>query len=296
MEYTTLSNGVEMPMLGYGVFQIGNAETEECVSEAIKAGYRLIDTAQSYGNEEGVGAAVAKSGVPREELFVVSKVWVSNYRYEDAKRSIDESLERLGLEYLDLMLLHQCYYDVYGAWRALEEAYAEGKVRAIGVSNFDSKQLMDLCAFAEVSPMLNQVETHVFWQEKPEHAVMQRLGVQHMAWGPFAEGANGFFTNPLLAKIGEKYGKGVGQVALRFHGRGRRRDPQVQQARPHGRELRRLRLRADRGRPRADPWPRRRSLHHPGPPQPRHRAVPARPHQGPDRRGEVTNCCQLSAS
>jgi len=203
-------------MLGYGVFQIGNAETEECVSEAIKAGYRLIDTAQSYGNEEGVGAAIAKSGVPRDELFIVSKIWVSNYRYEDAKRSIDESLERLGLEYLDLMLLHQCYYDVYGAWRALEEAYAEGKVRAIGVSNFDSKQLMDLCAFAEVKPMLNQVETHVFWQEKPEHAVMVKLGVQHMAWGPFAEGANGFFTNPLLAKIGEKYGKGVGQTALRF--------------------------------------------------------------------------------
>ena len=216
MEYTTLSNGVKMPMLGYGVFQIGNAETEECVSEAIKAGYRLIDTAQSYGNEEGVGAAIAKSGVPRDELFIVSKIWVSNYRYEDAKRSIVESLERLGLEYLDLMLLHQAYYDVYGAWRALEEAYAEGKVRAIGVSNFDSKQLMDLCAFAEVKPMLNQVETHVFWQEKPEHAVMEKLGVQHMAWGPFAEGANGFFTNPLLAKIGEKYGKGVGQVALRF--------------------------------------------------------------------------------
>ena len=216
MQYTTLSNGVRMPMLGYGVFQIGNAETEECVSEALHAGYRLIDTAQSYGNEEGVGAAIARSGVAREELFVVSKVWVSNYRYEDARRSIDESLERLGTDYLDLMLLHQAYYDVYGAWRALEEAYAEGKVRAIGVSNFDSKQLLDLCTFADVAPMLNQVETHVFWQQKPAHENMQNLGVQHMAWGPFAEGANDFFHNPLLTELGAAHGKGVGQVALRY--------------------------------------------------------------------------------
>lgn len=163
-----------------------------------------------------MGAAIAKSGMPREELFFVSKIWVSNYRYEDAKASIDESLCKLGTDYLGLMLLHQAYHDVCGAWRALEEAYAEGKVRAIGVSNFDSKQLMDICAFADVAPMLNQVETRVFWQERPEHAVMERLGVQHMAWGPFAEGANGFFANPLLAEIGKKYGKGVGQVALRF--------------------------------------------------------------------------------
>lgn len=163
-----------------------------------------------------MGAAIAKSGVPHEELFFVSKIWVSNYRYEDAKASIDESLCKLGTDYLGLMLLRQAYHDVCGAWRALEEAYAEGKVRAIGVSNFDSKQLMDICAFADVAPMLNQVETRVFWQERPEHAVMERLGVQHMAWGPFAEGANGFFANPLLAEIGKKYGKGVGQVALRF--------------------------------------------------------------------------------
>ena len=216
MEYVTLSNGVEMPKLGYGVFQIGNAETEECVGEAIKAGYRLIDTAQSYGNEEGVGAAVAKSGVARDELFLVSKVWVDRYPYEDCARSIDESLAKLGTDHLDLMLLHQAYFDVYGAWRALEDAYEAGKLRAIGVSNFDSKQLMDLCAFARVKPMLNQVETHVFWQERPEHAVMEQLGVQHMAWGPFAEGANGFFSNPLLSEIGAAHGKGVGQVALRF--------------------------------------------------------------------------------
>ncbi len=216
MEYVTLSNGVKMPKLGYGVFQIGNAETEECVSKAIKAGYRLIDTAQSYGNEEGVGAAIAKSGMARDELFIVDKVWVDRYEYADCAASIDESLAKLSVEYIDLMLLHQAYFDVYGAWRALEDAYEAGKVRAIGVSNFDSKQLMDLCCFARVRPMLNQVETHVFWQERPEHEVMEKLGVQHMAWGPFAEGANGFFTNPLLAEIGARHGKGVGQVALRF--------------------------------------------------------------------------------
>ncbi len=216
MEYVTLSNGVKMPKLGYGVFQIGNEETERCVGDAIVAGYRLIDTAQSYGNEEGVGAAIAKCGVARDELFIVDKVWVDRYEYEDCAASIDESLAKLGLECIDLMLLHQAYFDVYGAWRALEDAYEAGKLRAIGVSNFDSKQLMDLCAFARVKPMLNQVETHVFWQERPEHAVMEKLGVQHMAWGPFAEGANGFFTNPLLAEIGAKYGKGVGQTALRF--------------------------------------------------------------------------------
>ena len=216
MEYVKLYNGVEMPKLGYGVFQIGNAETDQCVSEAIKAGYRLIDTAQSYGNEEGVGAAIANSGVPRDELFIVDKVWVDRYEYADCAASIDESLAKLGTDCIDLMLLHQCYFDVYGAWRALEDAYEAGKVRAIGVSNFDSKQLMDICCFARIKPMLNQVETHVFWQQRPEHVIMEKLGVQHMAWGPFAEGANGFFTNPLLQEIGTKYGKGVGQVALRF--------------------------------------------------------------------------------
>ena len=216
MEYTKLANGMQMPMLGYGVFQIDDETTERCVSDALAAGYRLIDTAQAYMNERGVGAAIAKSGVARDELFVVSKIWVSNYRYEDAKRSIDESLERLGLEYLDLMLLHQCYYDVYGAWRALEEAYAAGKVRAIGVSNFDPVRLLDLCTFAKVAPALNQVETHVFWQQKPAHANMVKLGVQHMAWGPFAEGANDFFHNPLLTELGAAHGKGVGQVALRY--------------------------------------------------------------------------------
>ena len=216
MEYFTLSNGIQMPKLGYGVFQIDNAETERCVSDAIAAGYRLIDTAQSYGNEEGVGAAIAKSGIPREEFFVVSKIWITNYPEKVAARSIDESLARLGTDYIDLMLLHQCYFDVYGAWRALEDAYKAGKVRAIGVSNFDSKQLLDICSFAEIPPMVNQVETHVFFQEREQHALMEQLGVQHMAWGPFAEGANGFFTNPLLSQIGAKYGKGVGQTALRF--------------------------------------------------------------------------------
>ncbi len=215
MEFTKLANGIEMPMLGYGVFQIDDAETERCVSDAIAAGYRLIDTAQAYGNERGVGAAVAKSGVAREDLFIVSKVWVSNYGEGKTYESIKQSLELLGLEQIDLMLLHQPYNDYYGAWRDMERAYEEGLVRAIGVSNFDAVRLFDICTFARIKPMVNQVETHVFWQQKPAHENMVKLGVQHMAWGPFAEGMNNFFANPLLAEIGEAHGKGVGQVALR---------------------------------------------------------------------------------
>lgn len=216
MEYTKLSNEVEMPMLGYGVFQIDNAETERCVSDAIACGYRLIDTAQSYGNEEGVGAAIAKSGVAREDLFIVDKVWPTNYRADRAAASIDASLKALGTDYIDLMILHQPFGDTYSAWRALEDAYKAGKVRAIGVSNFNPAELRDLAFFNEIAPMLNQVETHVFWQQKPARENMDELGVQHMSWGPFAEGANNFFENPLLAQIGAKYGKGVGQVALRY--------------------------------------------------------------------------------
>lgn len=215
MEYTKLANGLEMPMLGYGVFQIDDETTERCVGDALAAGYRLVDTAQGYGNERGVGAAIAKSGGERKDIFLVDKVWVSNYGEGKTYDSIKASLELLGTDYIDLMLLHQPYNDYYGAWRDVERAYEEGLVKAIGVSNFDAVRLLDICTFAKVRPMVNQVETHVFWQQKPAHQNMVDLGVQHMAWGPFAEGANNFFKNQLLTKIGEAHGKGVGQVALR---------------------------------------------------------------------------------
>lgn len=216
MEYAKLSNGLEMPMLGYGVFQVDDETTERVVGEAIQEGYRLIDTAQAYANERGVGAAIKSSGVAREDIFLVSKVWVSNYGEGKTYESIKASLETMGLDYIDLMLLHQPYNDYYGAWRDMERAYDEGLTKAIGVSNFDSIRLLDLCTFAKVPPMVNQVETHAFRQQLDAHKHMVDLGVQHMAWGPFAEGMNNFFSNPLLAEIGEAHGKGVGQVDLRY--------------------------------------------------------------------------------
>ena len=216
MEYRELSNGVTMPLIGYGVFQIPPDETERCVRDALEVGYRLIDTAQAYGNEAGVGKAIRESGIARDEIFVTSKVWVSNMNYERAKASIDASLEAMGLNHIDLMLLHQAYGDYHGAWRALEEAYRDGKLRAIGVSNFYPVRLMDMCAFAQVSPMVNQVETHVFCQQVEAHENMNQLGVVHEAWGPFAEGRNTVFTNPVLTQIGEKYGKSTAQVMLRW--------------------------------------------------------------------------------
>ncbi|HIZ45797.1 MAG TPA: aldo/keto reductase [Candidatus Olsenella pullistercoris] len=216
MEFKTLSNGVQMPMLGYGVFQIDDATTERCVEDAIASGYRMIDTAQAYGNERGVGAGIKASGVARDELFVVSKVWVSNYGEGKTYDSIRRSLDLLDTGHIDLMLLHQAYNDYHAAWRDMERAYADGLVRAIGVSNFDPTRLLDLCTFAEVAPMVNQVETHVFWQQHYAHENMENLGVAHMAWGPFAEGANNFFQNPLLAEIGAAHGKSVGQIALRY--------------------------------------------------------------------------------
>ena len=216
MEYRTLSNGVRMPTLGYGVFQTDDATTERCVEDAIASGYRMIDTAQAYGNERGVGAGIKASGVDRDELFVVSKVWVSNYGEGKTYESIRRSLELLGTDHIDLMLLHQAYNDYHAAWRDMERAYEEGLVRTIGVSNFDPTRLLDICIFAKVAPMVNQVESHVFWQQHYAHENMETLGVAHMAWGPFAEGANGFFSNPLLAQIGEEHGKSVGQVALRY--------------------------------------------------------------------------------
>lgn len=211
----TLNNGVEMPVLGYGVFQTPPDETERCVSEALEVGYRLIDTAQAYGNEEGVGAAVAKSGLPRDEVFITSKIWVSNMNYERATASIDESLEKLGTDHIDLMLLHQAMGDYPGAYRAMEDAYKAGKLRAIGVSNFYPERLVDVAALAEITPAVNQIETHPFRQQDAAHAVMAELGVVHEAWAPFAEGQNNIFANPVLAEIGAKYGKKPGQVILR---------------------------------------------------------------------------------
>ncbi len=216
MNKITLRNGIEMPQIGYGVYQVDPAECERCVSDALKTGYRMIDTAQAYHNEEGVGAAIAKSGIPRKELFIVSKVWISNYGYEKAKASIDESLRKLGTDYIDLMLLHQPFCDRYGAYRALEEAYKEGKLRAIGVSNFYPDHLIDLANNVEIPPMVNQVETHVFDQQFEAQKIMEEFGCQIMSWGPLAEGRNNFFSNPVLEEIGRKYGKSVAQVALRW--------------------------------------------------------------------------------
>ena len=216
METIELRNGVKMPMIGYGVYQVDPAECERCVSDALKVGYRMIDTAQAYHNEEGVGAAIAKSGIPREELFIVTKIWISNYGYEKAKASIEESLRKLGTDYIDLMLLHQPFCDRYGAYRALEEAYKAGEIRAIGVSNFYPDHLIDLASNVEIPPMVNQVETHVFDQQTGPQKYMEELGCRIMSWGPLAEGRNNFFINPVLEAIGRKYGKSVAQVALRW--------------------------------------------------------------------------------
>lgn len=216
MLYAMLSNGVKMPMLGYGVYQVDPAECARCVKDAIDAGYRSIDTAQAYYNEEGVGQAVKASGVPREELFITTKVWISNGGYEKAKASINESLNKLQMDYIDLLLIHQPFNDYYGTWRAMEEAYKAGKLRAIGVSNFFPDRLVDLCKFVEIRPMVNQVETHAFFQQAAAHEIMKKYGVVHESWGPFAEGKKDFFTHPVLSKIAAKHGKTVAQVALRF--------------------------------------------------------------------------------
>lgn len=217
MEYVTLNNGVKMPILGYGVYQVPDLEEcERCVLDAISIGYRSIDTAQAYNNEEAVGNAIVKCGVPREELFITTKVWISNGGYEKAKASIEESLKKLKTDYIDLLLIHQPFNDYYGTYRAMEEAYKAGKIRAIGVSNFYPDRLIDLCQFVEITPAVNQVETHVFQQQKAAHKIMEKYNVQHESWGPFAEGRKDFFSNPLLNEIGEKYGKSAAQVALRF--------------------------------------------------------------------------------
>ena len=216
MQEITLSNGVKMPQMGYGVYQVSPNEAERCVSDALSVGYRMVDTAQAYANEEGVGSAVKKSGIARDEVFIVSKIWISNYGYEKAKASIDESLRRLQTDYIDLMLLHQPFCDRYGAYRAMEDAYREGKLRSIGVSNFYPDHLIDLASNVEVKPMVNQVETHVFCQQRQPQKYMEELGCQIMSWGPLAEGRNGFFTNEVLSEIGKAHGKSVAQTALRF--------------------------------------------------------------------------------
>lgn len=216
MEYVTLNNGIKMPILGYGVYQVTNEECERCVLDVISVGYRSIDTAQAYGNEEAVGNAISKCDTPRDELFITTKIWVTNGGYEKAKESIRESLRKLQTEYIDLLLIHQPFNDYYGTYRAMEEAYKEGWIRAIGVSNFYPDRLVDLCQFVEVVPAVNQVEPHVFQQQKTAHEYMKKYNVQHESWGPFAEGRKDFFINPVLNEIGKKYDKSAAQTALRF--------------------------------------------------------------------------------
>ena len=216
MDTIKLNNGVEMPQLGYGVLQVSPVEAERCVADALSVGYRMIDTAQAYQNEEGVGTAIRKSGIKRENVFLVDKVWMGNYEDDAAARSIDESLRKLGTDYIDLMLLHQPFGDRYNSYRALEDALKAGKVRAIGVSNFYPDHLIDLSHFVDVVPAVNQGETHVFFQQTEARKYMDELGVAHMSWGPLAEGKNGFFSNETLAAIGAAHGKTGPQVALRY--------------------------------------------------------------------------------
>lgn len=217
MEYVTLNNGVKMPILGFGVYQVSDLkECEKVVGDALKTGYRLIDTAQAYFNEEAVGNAIKNSGIDRKDIFLVTKVWISNAGYEKAKKSIDESLKKLQTDYVDLLLIHQPFNDYYGTYRAMEEAYREGKARAIGVSNFYPDRFIDISHFVQIQPAVNQVETHVFQQQKTAHEIMKKYNTQIMSWGPFAEGKNNFFRNETLKNIGARYGKSVAQVALRF--------------------------------------------------------------------------------
>ena len=216
MEYTTLRNGVRMPMLGYGTFQIPAEDTKRCVLEALSVGYRSIDTAQGYFNEEGVGAAITECGIPREDLFLTDKVWISNGGYEKARVSIDASLQKLRTDYIDLLLIHQPFNDYYGTWRAMEEAYKAGKIRAIGVSNFMPDRFVDLCGFVDIAPMVNQLEVHVFQQQRAIRPYLEKHGSQLMAWSPLAQGKNDLFTHPILTEIGARYGKTAAQVDLRF--------------------------------------------------------------------------------
>ena len=217
MEYIKLSNGVEMPLLGYGVFQVSPAECERCVSDALSVGYRLIDTAQAYANEEGVGNAWRKSGLKREEVFLVTKVWIANNGEEKAAKSIDESLRKLQTDYIDLLLIHQAYGDVFGTWRAMEKAYRDGKVRAIGVSNFQSGRFFDFAHYVDVKPMVNQLQCNTLIQQTGIEPMLAEFGTRMMAWGPLGgQGVDGIVKSEDLAAIGAKYGKSAAQVALRW--------------------------------------------------------------------------------
>lgn len=217
MKYVTLHNGLKMPILGYGVYQVTKDECERCVLDALEVGYRSIDTAQSYFNEEEVGNAIIKSGVVREDIFLTTKVWIEHYGYENARQSVLDSMEKLRTDYLDLILLHQPFADYYGAYRALEDLYNEGKVKAIGVSNFYPDRLVDIASFSRIKPMVNQVETHPYNQQILAKQYMEKYGVQIEAWAPFGEGRGGLFENPILAEIGAKYGKSTAQVMLRWN-------------------------------------------------------------------------------
>lgn len=217
MEYITLNNGVQMPVLGYGVYQISQNDCERCVLDALDVGYRSIDTAQSYFNEEQVGNALAKSGIPRNDIFLTTKVWIENYGYEAAKKSILTSMEKLKTDYLDLCLLHQPFNDVYGAYRALEELYNCGKIRAIGISNFYVDRMIDIASFANVKPAVNQIEIHPYHQQTQQIEWSNKYNVTPEAWAPFGEGRGDMFSNPCLAEIGSKYNKSVAQVILRWH-------------------------------------------------------------------------------
>lgn len=218
MEYVTLNNGVKMPMEGFGVFQVPEAAVcEQAVSDALAVGYRLIDTAAAYFNEEAVGAAIQKSGIAREELFLTTKLWIQDAGYESAKRAFQVSLDKLGTDYIDLYLIHQSMNDYYGAWRAMEEMYGEGRIRAIGICNFYPDRLTDLCLNAKVIPAVNQVELHPFFAQTGALENMKAFGVQPEAWGPMAEGKHGIFTHPVLTEIGAKHGKSAAQTALRWN-------------------------------------------------------------------------------
>lgn len=217
MNYVTLSNGVKMPRLGYGVYQVTKDKCERCVLDALKVGYRSIDTAQSYFNEEEVGSAIQKSGVPREEIFLTSKVWIEHYGYEECKKSVLDSLKKLKTDYIDLMLLHQPFGDYYGAWRALEDLYDEGRLRAIGISNFYPDRTVDIASFSRIKPMVNQIEIHPHNQQKSAKEWNEKYGLRLEAWAPFGEGRGGMFDLPELREIGEKYNKTTAQVILRWH-------------------------------------------------------------------------------
>ena len=217
MEYIALRNGVRMPILGYGVYQIPQDICERCVLDALQVGYRSLDTAQSYFNEEQVGSAIEKSGIPRKEIFLTTKVWIEHYGYEQAKGSVLESMRKLRTDYLDLVLLHQPFGDYYGAYRALEDLYEAGKLRAIGISNFYPDRMVDIASFARIRPMVNQVEVHPLHQQDEAKQWLDKYGIQMEAWAPFGEGRGGLFTNPVLTQIGAKYGKTAAQVILRWH-------------------------------------------------------------------------------